>query len=182
MSRLKRSATLLACVLCFLALAPAKQRLRPSATLPTVDFHELGSRGLYVCPMRLCRVIDGDTYDVEMYIWKNLRMQTRVRLLGVNTPELHPRKGTEQEKVAERAQAIRARLFAEATMKNARLYFVTTGDRGSFGRLLGVVYVVDESQPPEKSVINLNQALLDAGLAKPYKKKQKSTKRSKQRK
>lgn len=101
---------------------------------------------------------DGDTLrvdvDLGMGIW---RANIAVRLFGVDTPEL--RGGTPESKaLAEKAKAFIADKI------DGPLYLNTIRDEaGKYGRLLAVVHTVDG--------LNINQALLDEGLATLYKEK-----------
>lgn len=51
------------------------------------------------------RVIDGDTFDVRAKIWIGQYIETRVRLNGIDTPELRGKCDSEKQK-AEKAKAI----------------------------------------------------------------------------
>lgn len=54
-------------------------------------------------PGEIVRVIDGDTFEARVRIWPGVEMTTRVRLRGIDAPELHGRCE------AERAKAVAAR-------------------------------------------------------------------------
>jgi micrococcal nuclease len=54
-------------------------------------------------PAEVLRVIDGDTFEARVGIWPGMDVTTRVRLRGIDAPELHARCE------AERAQAMAAR-------------------------------------------------------------------------
>jgi endonuclease YncB( thermonuclease family) len=54
-------------------------------------------------PAQVLRVVDGDTFEARVRIWPGMDVTTRVRLLGIDTPELRARCE------AERAQALAAR-------------------------------------------------------------------------
>ena len=59
-------------------------------------------------PAEVLRVIDGDTFVARVHIWPGMDVTTRVRLRGIDAPELHAR--CEEE----RSQALAARDGARA--------------------------------------------------------------------
>lgn len=106
-------------------------------------------------PAELVRVIDGDTIEVRAHIWPGHYVQTRVRLLGVDTPE---RRGPDCE--AERVKAAEALAFTQAWLEGASIGLETI-DLGSFaGRVVARVRRADGA--------DLSEALLTEGLAAPY--------------
>ena len=81
------------------------------------------------------RAVDGDTLSALIRVWPNLLTTERVRVLGVNTPEL---KGPTLE-AGRAAMAFSARWVRDAGGHPVELRFRTCG-RDSFGRLLADVY------------------------------------------
>ena len=60
--------------------------------------------------VEVIRVIDGDTFEAQVHLWPRLEMTTRVRLRGIDAPEM---KGAcfEESRMAEAAtEALRAQL------------------------------------------------------------------------
>jgi micrococcal nuclease len=114
---------------------------------------------MYEYRATLLRVIDGDTLDLVIDLGCFVSIERRIRLLGINTPELH------DPDASKRVQAIRARKFVADFLplaKNA-LVIHTELDKGDkYGRLLGTVYV------GEKPTESVNDALIAAGLAVPF--------------
>ena len=123
------------------------------------------ANGLHRYPIeKVLRVVDGDTMDVRFYSWEDIILVKRLRLLGVNTPELHPRKGTAEEKAMEKQAALAALAFVQQAVDKAQaLYLVTDWKSDSFGRVLAVVEYRDNS-----GMHNLCDDLLKYGHAKPY--------------
>lgn len=99
------------------------------------------------------RVLDGDTFDCIIDLGFGMAMQTRIRLLGVDTPER--REPMYYEATEFTSQAIDDKEVVVITEK-----FAT----GGFGRYLGVVYYTDE----EGNQKCLNDELLENNLAKVY--------------
>jgi len=114
---------------------------------------------------KVLRVVDGDTYDVRFYAWEDIVLVKRLRLLGVDTPELRPRKGTEEERAKEKEAAYKALAFAERTLDGAAaVWIVTDWKSDSFGRVLASVRYADDSGQEK----DLAAVLLESGHAQPY--------------
>ena len=110
-------------------------------------------------PARVVEVIDGDTLGVRVRIWLDQDVATRVRLDGIDAPEL--RGHCEQE----RALARRAADFVAGKVMSevdggavVRLHEVRYG---KYARRVVARVVTEDGE-------DLAQALLDAGLARPY--------------
>lgn len=100
------------------------------------------------------RVIDGDTFSCVIDMGLRIYKRAKVRVLGVNCPEL---KG--QSKAAGMlAKAFTKDWFAEN--KDFIIQTVNEGREDSFGRLLANVYSVTGQ--------SLGDALLENGLAEKY--------------
>ena len=110
-------------------------------------------------PARVVQVVDGDTLAVRVRIWLDHDVTTRVRLAGIDAPEL---RGAcpEERKLARRAAAfLAARLSADAQGGSAvRLHDVR------YGKYARRVVARVETLAGE----DLGAALLAAGLARPY--------------
>lgn len=83
----------------------------------------------FVAMGRMTQVVDGDTFDADLVIWSNVTVHERVRVYGVDTPEM---------KGAARPAAILATAFTESWLRRGGFSLRTCG-RDSFGRVLGVV-------------------------------------------
>ena len=114
-------------------------------------------RDVYWRRCRFKRVVDGDTVDAEIDVGFLLTTLQRLRLLGINTPELH------SNDPAQRALALAARAYTEQWFTThvhepADWPFnLRTEKDDVFGRYLAVV------ECGQGHV--LNDALLAAGLA-----------------
>jgi len=122
----------------------------------------------YIRKCRILKVIDGDTLEVEIDLGFNMRMTERVRLLGINCPEM---KGTTK------AAGEAAHYFVEEwLLDNAGptvgedggifdygIVFMRSEKDDSFGRWLALIETEEG--------LNLNQAILEAGHAVPWVKK-----------
>ena len=116
----------------------------------------------YVYRIKVTRVVDGDTVDVEVDLGFNLFTKDRVRLMGIDTPESRTR--NKHEKILGlRSKARLKELIAAAPVgKRGRkeIYLSTTKvGKGKFGRILGYIWVNDE---------NVNNILTAENHARPY--------------
>jgi len=116
--------------------------------------------------VEVIRVIDGDsvvlkvtkTLDFGFRVVQTINYQENFRLAGINTPELRGVTASVLKKAVE-AKAELARLLTLGKIR------ITTHKPGKYGRWLAEVYV----KTPVGDEIHVNQALLDAGHAVPYK-------------
>ncbi|MCB0095696.1 MAG: thermonuclease family protein [Caldilineaceae bacterium] len=106
-------------------------------------------------------VYDGDTITVDMDLGLGIwRKGQKIRFWKVDTPEL---------KGPDRVVGLQVRDFISEMLLNKEVLIRTILDKrgvdstGKFGRLLGEILVEDE----EGRLINVNQLLLERGLAEP---------------
>jgi micrococcal nuclease len=104
---------------------------------------------MYEYDAKVINVVDGDTIDCDIDLGLFLHATHRLRLLGVNCPEVHG-----DTKVA----GIEAAAYTRATLLG-RTVRIRTAKSDSFGRWLYQVFVGD---------LDFNQSLVDRGLAVPY--------------
>jgi endonuclease YncB( thermonuclease family) len=110
-------------------------------------------------PAQVVAILDGDTLEVRVHIWLDQDLGTRVRLAGIDAPELKGKCDHERD-LARRARAhLLARLDpAAAGAGTVRLWDVRYGKFA--GRVLARVETQDGA--------DLGQDLIAAGLARPY--------------
>jgi endonuclease YncB( thermonuclease family) len=102
---------------------------------------------------RVLKVVDGDTFDARIEIRPGFRVTARVRLRGIDAPELHA--ACEEERIgAEAAQRALRAILAEGE--------VTIRDVGEdkYGRLLGTAST--------RATPNVAEALIAKGVARRY--------------
>lgn len=104
--------------------------------------------------VRVARVIDGDTFEIEIPDRLHRRPVTQVRLWGVDSPEAASRDRA-AEPFADEARALTESLIGDGPVT---LTLEPHRTRGSFGRLLAHAQLADGT--------SLNEALLAAGLAR----------------
>ena len=114
---------------------------------------------LYKYKAKITSVYDGDTCtaDIDLGFYMVLR-KVKIRLYGIDTAEI--RGGTEQTKKA----AVEARDFLRSTILNQEVLVLSHG-KGKYGRWLCELFVVD---PQTKEETNINNLLIQKGMAKPY--------------
>jgi micrococcal nuclease len=105
------------------------------------------------------KVVDGDTVDLRISLGFSMTTIHRCRLLRINAPEM---KGESRE-AGERSKSYLQSLL---TLRERDVLVVRTEKDDAFGRYLAELLV----QEDDGTVTNINQAMLDAGHAKEYRK------------
>jgi len=105
----------------------------------------------------LLRVVDGDTLDVEIDLGWSMKLKERVRLEGLDTPEIR-RKEEHKSGVWVKEEVEDLLLPAEALIITSMAYERTGQVRGKFGRTMAVVYRLRDK-------LCLNRYLLDKKIA-----------------
>lgn len=71
-------------------------------------------------PAEVVRVIDGDTFEARVRIWPGMEITTRVRLRGIDAPEMHARCEDERAKALAARDAL-VRILNEGTVGISRI-------------------------------------------------------------
>ena len=117
--------------------------------------------GFYKYRVHCTKCYDGDTCTLTVDLGFGLSVSNKpCRLFGINTPEL--RGGTEESKA--KGYAARDFLSDKILDKNLILYTIRD-DQGKYGRLLGILYTVNNKGEPNEC---LNKLMLDNGHAVEY--------------
>lgn len=104
------------------------------------------------------KIIDGDTVDLIIDLGFDVCIKQRIRLAGINTPEL--RHGTAESK----QKAVLSVNRLTDLLDTGEIYVCTVKDRtDKYGRYLGYLYIIKQNIEFE-----VNQILLDEGLAERY--------------
>lgn len=117
----------------------------------------------YVYRIEPIRIVDGDTVDARVDMGFGIeRRKMRIRLLGIDTPEM--RGVPEEEKVRARAarDALNQMLW-DAAMQDRKVV-LHSQSWDSFGRSLGTLFV----EQHDGTWLNVSQWLIDTGHAVPY--------------
>ena len=107
-----------------------------------------------VYPADVVRVIDGDTFAARVQVWPGLAVDTKVRLRGIDAPELHARCDDERVR-AEAARVALTTILAEGGVAIARVGIDKYGGR------------VDASVAT-RNTADVSAALLNGGFARAY--------------
>jgi len=125
---------------------------------------------LYNYKARILRVIDGDTFLLDVHLGFNVHITEKIRLLGVNTPEkFGVKKGSDEYKAGVAAsQWVMTELGAAFDPKGCPIdtdidvRIVTTKDKkGKYGRYLATVYVDGDNE-------SINTKLIKMGFGAEY--------------
>ena len=110
---------------------------------------------MYEYAVEIDRIIDGDTVDV-VYIdlGFNVKLHNqRIRLQGIDTPEVRTRD------LAEKEAGLEAKAFVEGLLPVGSKQILTVhkyeGGRGKYGRILGDFRVYDAENDRETSLVGL---------------------------
>ncbi len=105
-------------------------------------------------PAQVLRVIDGDTFVARVHVWPGIDITTKVRLRGIDAPELRAR--CEDE----RTRALAARDGLTQILQEGEVGISRVGQDKYGGRVDAAVSTV--------STRDVSQALLARGLARRY--------------
>ncbi len=105
-------------------------------------------------PADVVRVLDGDTFEARVHVWPGMQITTRVRLRGIDAPELRARCDDERVKALAAREAL-TRLLAQGEVGISRVGQDKYGGR--------VDADVSTARTPDVSA-----AMLQGGLARPY--------------
>jgi len=89
------------------------QYVPPVSTAGT--FVDRGAASGVAYPAEVLRVLDGDTFEARVRVWPGMDITTRVRLRGIDAPEMHARCPAERVK-AEAARDALASLLAQGSV------------------------------------------------------------------
>ena len=103
-------------------------------------------------------VYDGDTVTCDISLGFGVNLEgTKLRLFGLNTPEIRTKDPEEKKKGLKARDELREKiLFKEVILETKK------DKRGKFGRILAIIHV---KQTPESEYININDWLIDQDLA-----------------
>jgi micrococcal nuclease len=96
-------------------------------------------------------VVDGDTIDVIIDLGFDILFASRVRLAGIDTPE------SRTTDKAEKALGLESKDYLKKHLKDAKSVVIKTEKMNSsekFGRILGWLYVNDDTESVNDKMIN----------------------------
>jgi len=104
-------------------------------------------------------VYDGDTITLMIDQGMKHFARVKVRLLGINTPEIKTRDLEEKKRGIEAREYLKNRL-------DGKKVIIHTAKKGKFGRWLGVIWIYEEGM--EELGESLNDEMIRVGHAKAY--------------
>lgn len=105
-------------------------------------------------PAEVLRVLDGDTFEARVRIWPGMDVTTKVRLRGIDAPEMRSRCDAERDKAIAARDAL-TRMLGEGSVAVTRVGQDKYGGR--------VDADVSTARTPD-----VGAALLDGGFARAY--------------
>jgi endonuclease YncB( thermonuclease family) len=138
------------------ALTTVGQQTSATALLPAAPVEALRTQSAIraVHPADVLRVLDGDTFEARVHVWPGLDVTTKVRLRGIDAPELKAKCSEERAK-AEAARNALSTILAQGEVGISQVGLDKFGGR--------VDAVASTKTTPDVST-----ALLQAGLARSY--------------
>jgi endonuclease YncB( thermonuclease family) len=117
---------------------------------------DASSRRLFTHRMSVTRVVDGDTLVVTMELPSGDVLYDRLRLRGIDTPEMQTKAGQ------------RAKVFVEERLADCDFIVVRTARAGRYGRYVADVYYLAGEGNPDvvaETGTYLNRELVENGVA-----------------
>tara|TARA_B000000557_G_C20781017_1_gene446522 strand:- start:440 stop:805 length:366 start_codon:yes stop_codon:yes gene_type:complete len=105
------------------------------------------------------KVYDGDTCTCVVDLGFKTFKKVKVRLVGIDTPEIRTKSKEEKEK------GIKTRDWLREKILNKKV-LLHTKEKGKFGRWLGTIWNIEEKSPMYEN--SYNRILINEGLAKEY--------------
>ena len=115
---------------------------------------------MYEYPVKIIKVIDGDTVDVDIDLGFGIWLRNeRVRLYGIDTPESRTRDKVEKRYGLYAKDYLKSRLGKTSTLRTQK------DGKGKFGRILGEFIIYDAETDAYRSV---NQMMIEKHIAVEY--------------
>ena len=112
---------------------------------------------MYEYKVKVLRVIDGDTIDVDIQLGFDVVLsKQRVRLYGIDTPESRTR--NKEEKV----RGLLSKEYLKDNCPKDSIITLVSKERGKFGIILGILY------NEENKELSVNDKMCEDGYAVPY--------------
>jgi len=110
---------------------------------------------MYRYKVKVTRIVDGDTVDVDIDLgFGMVYKKQRVRMMGIDTPESRTRN------LEEKFYGKQSKYHLESILKEGDVE-LQSHDKGKFGRILGELFI-------GSSTYSVNQQMIDEYHAVPY--------------
>ena len=113
----------------------------------------------YFYHAKIVKVYDGDTCTCEIDLGFNITRKVKIRLVGINTPEIRTKDLEEKE------AGYRSRDWLAERILNKKV-LLHTAKQGKFGRWLGTIWTLNQESPNFEN--SYNKEMITEGLAKEY--------------
>ena len=113
----------------------------------------------YFYHAKIVKVYDGDTCTCEIDLGFNITRKVKIRLVGINTPEIRTKDLEEKE------AGYRSRDWLAERILNKKV-LLHTAKQGKFGRWLGTIWTLKQESPNFEN--SYNKEMISEGLAKEY--------------
>jgi len=116
---------------------------------------------MYQYKVTVTHIVDGDTVDVDIDLGFSVVLKKqRVRLYEIDTPESRTR-----DKVEKRF-GLAAKEYLKYKLDKATNIYLTSHDKGKFGRILGELHVDDEPKSVNMQMVDDHHAVYYYGQNK----------------
>ena len=113
----------------------------------------------YYYHAKIVKVYDGDTCTCEIDLGFNITRRVKIRLVGINTPEIRTKDLEEKEAGYKSRDWLAERVLDKKVLLH-------TAKKGKFGRWLGTLWTLEEESPSFEN--SYNKQMILEGLAKEY--------------
>lgn len=121
---------------------------------------------LYEYQATLARVVDGDTYDLNVDCGFKINFTERFRLYGADTPEKYGARASEEGKIA--SEFVERLLKAQGEVLSIKTF---KDRKGKYGRyLVDIMLAFDADGQKLAAPTCLSDYLISEGMAEPYEK------------
>jgi len=116
---------------------------------------------MYTYKVTITHIVDGDTVDVDINLgFAVVLKKQRVRLYEIDTPESRTR-----DKV-EKKYGLAAKQYLKNKLENATNIYLKSHDKGKFGRILGELFIDDNSKSVNMQMVDDHHAVYYYGQNK----------------
>jgi len=116
---------------------------------------------MYTYKVTIMHIVDGDTVDVDINLgFAVVLKKQRVRLYEIDTPESRTR-----DKV-EKKYGLAAKQYLKNKLENATNIYLKSHDKGKFGRILGELFIDDNSKSVNMQMVDDHHAVYYYGQNK----------------
>ena len=116
---------------------------------------------MYQYKVTVTKIVDGDTVDVDIDLgFAVVLKKQRVRLYEIDTPESRTRD------LEEKKFGLASKEYLKNKLKNATNIYLTSHDKGKFGRILGELFIDDNEKSVNMQLVDNHHAVYYYGQNK----------------